>query len=118
MTSPLQPKGHEVSIKDAADMTRRHRNQASVQGLRKLGDGDLGGLFTKDAVLKLLQQPGCAYMRFYYGRGQGGQRNIVLVASDAEGNDVTTASATILEDHYLCPPFCPTGDGSPLRSDT
>ena len=107
MTGP-QPKDHIVDLKTAAEMTARHRGVATVQGTRQAGEGDLGGLFARDAVVKLLQHPDAKFLRFYYGRNARGGRELVLVAADADGNDLTTTS-DVLDTHLPCPPFCPTG---------
>ncbi len=105
MTGP-QPKDHVIDLKKAAEMTARHRGVATVQGARAAGEGDLGGLFSKDAVVKLLEHPNARFLRFYYGRNERGGRELVLVASDGDGNDITS---TALDTHLPCPPWCPTG---------
>ncbi len=101
---------HKVSLKTAAKLTERHR-QAVTKRTRgkkaKVGSGELGGLFQKDAVAELLQHPEAAYMRFYYGTTTKGERSHVLGASDAAGNDLAT---TELDNHLPCPPFCPPTD--------
>jgi hypothetical protein len=66
-------------------------------------------MFAKDAVVKLLEHPNARYLRFYYGRNAAGGREVVLVAADANGDDLTSdAGAGVLDGHYPCPPFCPT----------
>ena len=67
-------------------------------------------MFMKDQVLTLLQQDGARFLRFYYGRNAAGGSELILVAADADGNDIT---ALTLDGHYPCPPFCPDG-GSDL----
>lgn len=107
MTGP-QPKDHVIDLKAAAEMTARHRGVATVQGARAAGEGDLGGMFTKEAVIKLLERPDARFLRFYYGRNAKGGRELVLVASDVDGNDLTGEN-TALDGHLPCPPWCPTG---------
>ncbi|MGQ0650350.1 MAG: hypothetical protein ACT4P7_22645 [Gemmatimonadaceae bacterium] len=103
MTGP-QPKSHDIEIQTAAALTERHRRQVTVQGTRGASEGDLGGLFTKEAVVKLLQQPHAKFLRFYYGRNEKGGRELVLVAADANGDDIT---ALAMDGHLPCPPVCP-----------
>jgi hypothetical protein len=103
MTGP-QPRSHEVDSKVAAAMIERHRKQVTVQGARAAGEGDVGGMFSAAAVVKMLQQPGAQYLRFYFGRNEQGNRELILVAADADGNDMTTVA---LDQHWPCPPFCP-----------
>jgi hypothetical protein len=53
---------------------------------------------------ELLAQKGCAGIRIYYGLNAKGAPAPVLVAVDAEGNDL--AGGTVLEEHLPCPPVC------------
>lgn len=104
------PKDHTIDLLTAAAMTRRHRQRNPPTAARPTADGDHGGMFMKDQILTLLQQEGAAFLRFYYGRNAAGGRELVLVAADADGNDIT---AITLDGHYPCPPLCPDG-GSEL----
>ena len=110
MTGP-QARNHDIDLDGAAKLTERHRRQATVQGTRGAGEGDLGGLFSKEAVAKLLSQPGAKFLRFYYGRNERGGKELVLVAADEQGNDIT---ALAMDGHFPCPPWCPPG-ASALR---
>ena len=101
-------RNHKVSLKTAAKLTERHRQAVTKRTRGKkaaVGSGELGGLFMKEAVAALLQHPEAAYMRFYYGTTTKGARSLVLVASDASGNDL---AETELDSHLPCPPFCAT----------
>ena len=95
------PKGHRIPLEEAVAQAKRFR-----AGLCK------GGLFLRKEVDELLAQPGCAALRFYYGRAQDGSDTLILVGSDEKGNDMT--SGAVLDTHFPCPPFC--NDGSPLNS--
>ncbi len=107
MTAP-QPRNHEIDLKTATEMTERHRKGVTVQGSRAPAEGDLGGMFSRDAVIKLLSQTNAQYLRFYYGRNAKGGRELVLVAADANGNDLTgDGGVGALDGHIPCPPFCP-----------
>jgi hypothetical protein len=112
MTGP-QPKDHRIDLKAAAAMTARHRGVATVAGARPAAEGDLGGMFSRDAVIKLLERTDAKFLRFYYGRNERGGRELILVASDADGNDLT-GDDSALDTHFPCPPWCP-GGGSALR---
>lgn len=108
MTTPLQPgRDHRISLPDAAEMTRRHRNQATVSGARQPEEGALGGMFSAKAVLALLSQSGAEYLRYYHARDKDGKRTLVLVAADASGNDLVAAGGEVLDQHFPCPPYCP-----------
>ena len=107
MTGP-KDRNHEIDIKSAAVITQRHRERVAGQGARGTKDGELGGMFTKEAVIKLLSDPNSRYLRFYYGRNDEGGRELILVAADGDGNDMIADDAFALDTHWPCPPVCPT----------
>jgi hypothetical protein len=98
---PLPAKrDHHIALADAAALTRRHRDAVGPKAER-------GGMFLRAAVEELLLQPGCAAVRFYYGRREDGTTlALVLVGVDEGGNDM--ADGTVLDEHFPCPPYCPT----------
>ena len=103
-----QPKKHTISVEAAARICERHRNKANARGVnKKAADGELGGLFTKEEVISMLQNPKAKYLRFYYGESEEGGSELVLLSADADGNDLTDEGALMLDSHLPCPPFCP-----------
>jgi hypothetical protein len=98
----LPARDHRISLAEAAALTKRYRDA-------KLS-AEKSGAFHKDQVLTMLGQPGCVGLRVHYGRNADGSPALVLTAMDAEDNDLT---ATVLEKHYPCPPFC--GAANPLN---
>ena len=93
------------------DLTSRIEQE--VRGvLSKIGS--LGGMFSKKAVLALLSRADAEYLRYYHARDEKGQRTIVLVAADSAGSDLLDGPTTALDQHYPCPPYCPT-EASALR---
>lgn len=99
-----EPKNHVIDRASAAAMARRHRQQLPANAARPDAAGEYGGMFMKDQVLTLLQQQGAKFLRFYYGRNDQGGRELILVAADEDGNDITSMT---LDGHYPCPPVCP-----------
>jgi hypothetical protein len=87
------PKSHRISLDEAAAQAKRHR-----------GGPHKGGMFLRAELDQLLAQPGCAGLRFYYGRKADGQDTLILVGVDEKGNDME--QGVLLEDHFLCPPWC------------
>jgi len=84
----------------------------------------LNETFESDAINKLLGTPGCEFLRIYYGMKENLEVDAILVAANAEGEDIlpgedseTTATDVpiILEDGIRCPQACP--ESSPLNSD-
>jgi len=91
------PKSHRITLNDAADQARR-----SVKRTHK------GGLFLRKDLDDLLAQPGCAGLRYYYGRNAASQDTLILVGVDNDGND--QVQGVVMEDCFLCPPICGTAN--------
>jgi hypothetical protein len=87
------PKSHRISLDEAAAQARRGR-----------GGPHKGGMFLRAELDQLLAQPGCAGLRYYYGRKGDGQDSLILIGVDKEGNDMT--QGIMLEESFLCPPWC------------
>jgi hypothetical protein len=98
MGTPLDPKvDHRIKLAEAVEHTKRHRGG----GTHRTTDS---GAFNAKAVQALLAQPGCVGMRFYHGRSERGESNLVLVGVDAKGNNMV--NGMLLEGHFPCPPYC------------
>ena len=97
------PRDHIVTLSAAADSTKRYRDQAGPTAPR-------AGLFHRAAIDAILAQPGCVAVRTYYGRGTGGEPELVVVGVDGNGNDLT--GGAIADIIFPCPPFC--GAANPL----
>jgi hypothetical protein len=63
-----------------------------------------GGLFARSIFDKILSQPGCIGVRYYYAKKDDGTPTLVLVGVDAGGNDLP--GGILGEDSFPCPPFC------------
>jgi hypothetical protein len=100
------PKSHRISLDEAAAQARRHRGPPS--GGPPSGNPHKGGLFLRAELDQLLAQPGCAGLRYYYGRKSEGEDTLILVGVDKEGNDMT--EGVLLEESFLCPPICGTAN--------
>ncbi|WP_299702182.1 hypothetical protein [uncultured Pontibacter sp.] len=64
-------------------------------------------LFGGETVRKLLEQDGCVGMRIYYALDDNGEQQLLLVGTDADGNDLVEGE--ILDHSTPCPPDCTTG---------
>lgn len=89
------PKSHRIALSAAADQIRSAAKRAQK-----------GGLFLRKELDELLAQPGCAGLRYYYGRNALGQDTLILVGVDKDGNDMV--QGVVMEECFLCPPFCGT----------
>ncbi|MCB0297052.1 MAG: hypothetical protein KDG51_17840 [Calditrichaeota bacterium] len=88
---------HTVSLAAAAQLTRRYRRSAGERAV-------IGGYFGKAALEKLLAQPECIGVRYYFGREDDGKPVIVLLGVDSAGRDLL--DGVLLDLSMLCPPFC------------
>jgi hypothetical protein len=100
----LPARDHRISLADAAALTKRHRDTKASEVK--------AGVIAKDQVLQLLNQADCVGMRIYFGRNPDGTPSLVLAGIDASDNDLT--KGMILEQLWLCPPWC--GANNPLNS--
>jgi hypothetical protein len=95
--------GEFISLDDAKTWTANHRNSENYNGVKAL-------FYGKAKVAQILQQQGCVGLRVYYAIDDQGLPVLVLIGTDAEGNDIE--SSLILERGIICPPNCGGGDGS------
>jgi hypothetical protein len=100
---------HEISLQTAIDMTTRYR-------ANRPANFPICETFEKEVIQRILDTAGCASFRVYFGMKENQQVSVILVAADAEGNDLLpSASATatgtddpvIIDDGYRCPDICP-----------
>lgn len=95
---PLPPKSNQIiSLDEASKLTSKYREQAKNGAIK-------GGLFWKEYLQKLLDQPGCVAMRYYHAIDDKGNPAIVLSGVNANGDDLT--GGVLLELGWLCPPIC------------
>lgn len=98
---------HDISWEDATAMTRRYREN-SPPGSR------IGVAMNKEAVKALLEQPGCAGIRFYFALTEDFLPDLVLVGMDGNGNDLTGITNFCANHGKGCPEYCSTPN--PLNS--
>jgi hypothetical protein len=97
---------HTISLADAEAMTKRYRDSSSF-------NGKYGGFFSKDGLLKILEQTDCAGIRYYYGLNSSEEPVLVLVGATEDNHDLYNGE--LAEMSTPCPSFCDTE--SPLRND-
>jgi hypothetical protein len=107
---------HEISLQTAIDMTTLYRSNRPAQF-------PICETFEKAAVAKLLAIEDCVSLRIYYGMKENDNVDAILVAVNAEGQDILPATTNavgasdepiIIEDGLRCPDHCP--PKSPLNS--
>jgi len=85
------------TLEEAKAYVSRFQNKATEGAIR-------GGAFWKEYVQKILDQPDCVALRYYFGENEDGSPTIVLVGVDSEWRDQT--DGTIVEMQLPCPPYC------------
>ena len=108
----------EISLQTAIDMTTLYR-------ANRPANFPISETFELAAIQKLLAVEGCEFIRVYYGMKENMEMDAILVAANADGDDILPATAkastltdddgVIIEDGFRCPPACP--KSSPLNSD-
>ena len=87
-------RNHTVSRDEAVLFLRR----------RLPGLPERGGHFPREVIDRILAQPGCSGLRFYYGMKPDGSMTLVFVGIDSDERDM--ADGVLATDHFPCPPFC------------
>ena len=112
--------GGDISLDEAIKWTKNFKDKHPEPTEIK------AHMFGKNIMHKILSQPHCVAMRIYYALEDSGQKHLLLVGVDKEGNDqlptnhltygsginTTSSSGTIGDKSVTCPPTCSTS--SPL----
>ena len=97
--------GEEITLDEGAAMTAAYR----------LANPDriIAGFYGRDILEELLAVPGAKGIRIYYGLDSDGNNETVLVAADADGNDILSL---VVDRNKPCPKWC--SSANPLNSGT
>ena len=93
--------GSPIDRAEAAQWTANYRNANA-------GFDDTSTkahFYGREVLQQLLDQPGCMGIRMYYALDGEGQKQLILVGADAEGNDIEDL---IVDGSHICPPDCST----------
>ena len=89
--------GSIVTLDEAAGWTANDRETIST--------GEIIGQFVgREKLLDILNQPGCKGIHIYYGIGDDGKKNLILVGATADEDDMI--EGIIVERLMPCPPIC------------
>lgn len=91
---------HVVTLEQAVKFIQNFKSHPTAPTIK-------GGHFARNIFEKILAQPGCVGIRYYYAALDDGSPTMVLVGVDNNGNDIE--SGVIAEAIFPCPPIC----GSP-----
>lgn len=87
---------HAISLTNAIDMTKKFRDEknnalsAGYQGMLSVCE-----TFDKAAFDTLLATSGCAKVRIYFGLDVNSKMHAIIVAADANDNDILPDDSTI-----------------------
>jgi hypothetical protein len=88
---------HQISLHDAAELTANFRNSHPI--------GTTIGLFYgKASIQSILNQPNCVGIRIYYAQEQNSESTLVIVGTDANGDDIE--NGILAEYGIKCPNIC------------
>src|SRR5271154_4939949 len=96
---PLPPYFDQtISFDDAGEMTANYRKQNP--------NDIIAGFFFSQAITSLLGQDGCVGIRYYYAITDDGNKQLVLVGVDKDGNDLVGKNNVCIDTSQPCPPLC------------
>ncbi len=87
-----------ITLQEAQDLTFAYQESATAVNQTIATSVD------KTSILNLLNQPNCEGMRMYFGLTENNKLTLVLVGTNATGNDMTAGQ--IVDRLGDCPPFC------------
>lgn len=94
--------GAAIDLATAAKWTKNYRASAKPDPVQ--GAVIKGHFFGREILEQILSQEGCMGIRMYHARDEQGQRQLVLVGANAEGEDMT--EGTVADGSKVCPPDC------------
>jgi hypothetical protein len=89
--------GAVITLAEGAKMTANYRATISVGETIAHAAG-------KNLINSVLGQAGCVGMRFYYAINNSGDKQLVLVGVDGNGDDME--QGVIVDNLANCPPVC------------
>jgi len=92
---------HQISLSEAQELTRRYRASELPEAIRAFK-------FDRSAITELFAQDEVEGLRIYLGREPDNSLQAILVATDAEGRDLT---AVIMNHATRCPEWCDLNSG-------
>jgi hypothetical protein len=102
---PFDPSiNHIINLTDASKLTANYRLNSPGQ--------TLAHAFGRRQMLDLLIQNNCEGFRIYYGIDQLGEKQLVIVGVDINGNDLY--EGILLDLSQLCPSVC--SSNNPLNT--
>ncbi len=95
--------GEKITIEEAVKFTENYKNSEKIGSIK-------AEFFGEEALSEILMQENCVGIRFYFGKHENGNLNIVAVGCDENGEDLY--EGILREKGEPCPPHC--ANNSPL----
>ena len=92
--------GSEIDLAQASTWTSNYRSRAEASPEEAIVKAHFYG---REVFQRLLDQQGCMGIRIYYALDDNGQKQLVLVGADADGNDM---EGMVFDHSSACPPNC------------
>jgi hypothetical protein len=89
---------HVITLDQATKYVQNYTSNPTAPTIK-------GAYFGRNIFDKILSQPGCIGLRYYYAKKDDGTATLVLVGVDGTGNDMT--QGVLAEESLPCPPLCP-----------
>ncbi|MBP8975354.1 MAG: hypothetical protein KBG83_01430 [Bacteroidetes bacterium] len=94
---------HEITMEEAEKYIQNYQNKMMPKG-KAVTTFTKGGTVDRAIIDKILAQPGCQQLRFYYAIDDSGKQTIVIMGVDTSGRKMMPG---IIGDRIRpCPPFC------------
>lgn len=95
--------GEKITLQEAVKFTENYRKSEKAEVIK-------AEFFGEESLSEILIQEKCVGIRFYFGKHENGNLNIIAVGCDENGEDLY--EGIILEKADPCPPYC--DSNSPL----
>jgi hypothetical protein len=88
---------HVITLDQAIRLVENFKNAPTAPTTK-------GGYFARSIFDRILPQPGCAGLRYYYAKRDDGTATLVFVGVDGGGNDII--HGVLGDEGWPCPPNC------------
>lgn len=96
---------HDFPLQTASEWTANYRNSNP-------STATIAHYFGKTAIQNIFNQNGCVGMRIYYALDDSGNKQLIIVGVDSDGNDLY--NGLLAERSFRCPSVC--SSSNPLNS--
>lgn len=100
---------------DPLDLTTSKKWAANYRSTLKKSDETLAHYFGFEIIQQILKEPTCVGIRIYYALDDAGEKKLILVGVDSNGENLlpvaggklSDVSNTVADFSFPCPDYCP-----------